>query len=159
MAAKSADDLPIDSSSRETMPHRRRSAKGTATAKTKTSYDRPHPAIQEIRRILDDRARQRDLISYSDLVSRVRSVRLIARSKFLADVLTVISSEEYAAGRGLLSAVVVQKTRHGLGIPGNGFFSRLAPVSGCAKENWSKCWKRELHKVFQYWQRRLRSDR
>jgi hypothetical protein len=132
----------------------RSSARGASIAKTKIPHDRPHPAIQEIRSILVDRARHRDLISYSDLVSRIRSIRLIARSSFLADLLTVISREEYAAGRGLLSAVVVKKTRHGLGIPGTGFFSRLAPVSNCRKENWPQCWRREVDKVFECWRGR-----
>jgi hypothetical protein len=113
-----------------------------------------HSARAEIRQILVDRARHRDLISYSDLVSRIRSIRLIARSSFLADLLTVISREEYAAGQGLLSAVVVKNTRHGLGIPGTGFFSRLAPVSNCRKENWPQCWRREVDKVFECWRGR-----
>jgi hypothetical protein len=117
-------------------------------------FDHPRRvAGAEIRRILVDRARRRDLITYSDLVSRIRSVRLIARSKLLADLLTAISIEECVAGRGLLSAVVVERTRNGgFGIPGRKFFTTFMP--SCEQDDWPKYWRREVDKVFEYWRGR-----
>lgn len=63
----------------------------------KNSALRPHAAKAEIRRILVDHAKRRDLITYSGVVNQIRSIRLIARSNVLWNLLTAISSEEYAA--------------------------------------------------------------
>jgi hypothetical protein len=116
-------------------------------AKANTQGDR---AIAEIRRILTSRAKKGKTMTYSDLAERVQSVRVVPKSSVLSGWLTLISEEEYKAGRGLLSALVVRKKPPHRGIPGIGFF-RLAPVSRCKPENCEKCWRRAVDKVFGYW--------
>jgi hypothetical protein len=117
-----------------------------------------YAAAAEIRSILVNRARRSELITYSVLVNQIRSIRLIARSALLADLLTTISGEEYVAGRGLLSAVVVERTRNGgCGIPGRKFFTTFMP--SCKPKDWQKCWRREVDKVFKYWHGRRRTTR
>jgi len=66
------------------------------------------PAEEEIRRILIRLAKRRELITYSSLVRLVRSSRMNPNSVSLSNRLTSISEKEFAAGRRLLSAVVVR---------------------------------------------------
>ncbi len=79
-----------------------------------------HAVKDEIRSILIEIARQRGTIAYSELVQKVRTARLTPGSPELAAMLGELSSEEDAAGRGMLSALVVSKSDRK---PGAGFFS------------------------------------
>ena len=65
-------------------------------------------------------AARRRLIPYSDLVAGIRSLDLEPQGDRLAHLLGEISTAEHAAGRGMLTVVVVHK--HGDGMPGAGFF-------------------------------------
>ena len=65
----------------------------------------------------------RGTIYYSELVSKISAISLEARDIRLDALLEDVSSEEDAAGRGMLSVVVVHKTCDMQ--PGPGFF-RLA---------------------------------
>jgi hypothetical protein len=49
------------------------------------------------------------MISYSDLVSRIETIRMEPDSFALAHMLGEISEEEDAAGRGMLSVIVILK--------------------------------------------------
>lgn len=73
----------------------------------------------EIRRILIDVARKSGTISYAELASRLTVYPLPLNDTRLFVVLDEISTKEVAAGRGMLSVVVVRKS---LGRPSVGFF-------------------------------------
>ena len=135
------------------MVHKQSFAPRTITGKAKASHERPHPAIKEIRKILVAQAKKGKPMTYLHLISRIRSVNLIPNSRELRDWLISISMNEYAAGRPLLSAVVVRKHRPHEGIPGRGFFTKLPPMWSCKKTDWPKCWQREVEKVYRYWKR------
>lgn len=88
------------------------------------------------------------MIPYSDLVSQIESIKLSAHDKRLFHMLGEISSEEDAAGRGMLTVVVVHKS--GDMQPGPGFFE-LAQSLGRDTRDILKCWITELHKVHAFW--------
>src|SRR4051812_3123114 len=77
-------------------------------------------AKDEIRRVLVEKAKQRSMIPYSELVGRVTSVNFRAFDQKLFAILGQISFEENEQGRPLLSVLVVHKT--GDMQPGEGFF-------------------------------------
>ncbi len=66
-------------------------------------------AKEEMRTILRERAKVRGMIPYSELVSKIRTITLEPESYALANMLGEISSEEDAAGRGMLTVIVVHK--------------------------------------------------
>ncbi|ACR29057.1 hypothetical protein [Burkholderia glumae] len=105
-------------------------------------------AKHEAKNILAARAKMRGSIPYSDLVAQIRSVRLGAHDQRLFQLLREISEDEDAAGRGMLSVIVVHK--HGDMQPGPGFFD-LANQLGRDTSDIMKCWIEELKKVHAYW--------
>ena len=117
---------------------------------TKYGYELAHwdAAREEMRSILVERARARGMIPYSDLVRRVTSIYLEPNSYALAAMLGEISSAEDAAGRGMLSVIVVHK--EGDMQPGPGFFD-LAKQLGRDTSDILKCWIEELKQVHRYW--------
>jgi molybdopterin synthase catalytic subunit len=90
----------------------------------------------------------RGMISYSDLVKHIQTIKLDAHDPRLFHMLGEISSDEDAAGRGMLSVLVVHKV--GDMQPGTGFFE-LAKQLGRNTSNILKCWVDELHKVHSVW--------
>ena len=105
-------------------------------------------AKEEMRQTLIERARVRGMIPYSDLVDQVISVNLEPNSYALAAMLGEISSDEDAAGRGMLTVIVVHK--EGDMQPGPGFFE-LAKELGRDTCVILKCWVDELHTVHRVW--------
>ncbi|UWU70899.1 hypothetical protein [Bradyrhizobium sp. NC92] len=105
-------------------------------------------AKQEARSIMVERAKLRGMIAYSDLVRQIRSIHLEPHDPRLFHLLGEISSEEDAAGRGMLTVVVVHKL--GDMQPGPGFFE-LAKLLGRDTKNIEKCWVAELHRVHAAW--------
>ena len=97
--------------------------------RTRNAYDRSHAALSEIRKILIAQARKEKPMTYLQLTGRVCFLNLIPNSRQLRDLLMSISMSEHAAGRPLLSAVVVRKHRPHRGLPGKGFFTKLPPLS------------------------------
>jgi len=85
------------------------------------------------------------MVPYSDLAWKIKAVHLEAHDQRLFDLLGKISSEEDAAGRGMLSAVVVHK--FGDRQPGPGFFE-LAEELGRDTSDILKCWVDESRKRF-----------
>ena len=106
-------------------------------------------AKEETRKILIDRARMRNMIPYSGLVNQIQTIQFEAHDVRLFAMLGEISSEEAAAGRGMLSALVVHKT--GDMQPGPGFFE-LAESLGLDTSDILKCWVEEFKKVYAYWE-------
>ena len=86
-----------------------------------------HEAKKEACLAIRGVASDKGLIFYSDLVKRIKSCALEPYGEPLATMLGEISTDEDAAGRGLLTAVVVRKED---GRPGRGFFDKLARDRG-----------------------------
>jgi molybdopterin synthase catalytic subunit len=105
-------------------------------------------AKDEARVVMIERAKIRGMIPYSDLVKKMKSIKLDAHDPRLFHMLGEISSEEDAAGRGMLTVVVVHKV--GDMQPGPGFFE-LAKLLGRDTTNKLRCWADELRKVHEIW--------
>jgi len=97
---------------------------------------------------MTDRARVRGMITYSELTAKITAIRLEPDSYALADLLGEISSAEDAAGRGMLSVIVVHKT--GDMEPGRGFYT-LAATLGKSIDDRVAFWVSELHRVHATW--------
>jgi len=103
---------------------------------------------EEARQIMIARAKVRGTIPYSDLVAQMKSINLMAHDPRLFHLLGEISSEEDAAGRGMLTVVVVHKL--GDMEPGPGFYE-FAKQLGRNAPNRMECWVEELHRVHAIW--------
>lgn len=95
-------------------------------------------------------ARNEDLITYSDLVlgTGLSTESEVGRIQ-ISQILGMIGEDEAAAGRPLITAVVVHK---GEGTPGVGFYDL---AQRCNKlrlgQDRYEFWVGELKKVYQYW--------
>ena len=105
-------------------------------------------AKAEAKDVLSTCARQRQMIPYSEFVTRVRSIRIDAHDPRLAHFLEEISTEESGAGRGMLTALVVHKRRDLQ--PGPAFFD-LAQRLGYDTSDIVKFWIEEVKRVFGAW--------
>ena len=105
-------------------------------------------AKAEAKELLIERAKVRGMIPYSDLVTQISAIYLEAHDQRLFNLLGQISSEENAAGHGMLTVIVVHKD--GDMEPGPGFFE-LAKELGRDTTDVLKCWVDELHRVHGYW--------
>ncbi|HEY1939320.1 MAG TPA: hypothetical protein VGJ33_15420 [Candidatus Angelobacter sp.] len=83
-------------------------------------------------------------ISYSDLAQRVTGICFDPHDRVFHFMLGQISEEEDAAGRGMLSVLVVHKG--GDGMPGAGFWD-LAKQMGKDTRNKIDFWVRETQEV------------
>lgn len=117
---------------------------------TKYGYEAENweTAKEEMRLILVERASLRGMIPYSDLVSRIETISMEPDSFALAHMLGEISEAEDAAGRGMLSVIVVHKV--GDMQPGPGFF-QLAKKLGRDTSDILVCWIDELKRVHRHW--------
>lgn len=98
--------------------------------------------------ILIERARAGKTIPYSDLAEGITAIDLKAHDMRLNRLLGEISAEEDAAGRGMLSVIVVHK--FGDMQPGPGFFEYAGDL-GRDTSDIILCWISELKKVFASW--------
>lgn len=105
-------------------------------------------AKEEMRQILIERAKVREMIPYSELTKQITTIHIEPESYALAAMLGEISGEEDAVGRGMLSVIVVHKS--GDKKPGSGFFE-FAKELGRDTSDRDKCWVDELNKVHAYW--------
>jgi hypothetical protein len=105
-------------------------------------------AKEEARAIMIKRAKSRNTISYSELVSQIRSIRLDPHDARLDHFLGQISSEEDSKGLGMLTVLVVHKS--GDLEPGKGFYE-LAHSLGRDISDREKCWAEELQRVYEVW--------
>ena len=103
---------------------------------------------EEMRSLLIERASARGIIPYSELVSKLKCIKINPEAFALGHMLGEISSEENAQGRGMLTVIVVHK--NGDYQPGPGFFE-LAKELGRNTSNIMECWIKELHQVHDYW--------
>lgn len=105
-------------------------------------------AKREMISILVARAKVRGMIPYSELVQQMKTISLTPDSFALAAMLGEVSESEDAAGRGMLSVIVVHKV--GDMQPGPGFF-KLASDLGRDASDVVKCWIDEVKKVHRHW--------
>lgn len=105
-------------------------------------------AKAQAREVMIRRARLRGMIPYSELVREITHVRMEPHDPRLFHFLGEIASEEDAAGRGMLTVVVVHKT--GDMQPGPGFFE-LAQQLGRDTSDVLQCWVDELKRVQKVW--------
>ena len=105
----------------------------------------------EVIGILQARARERGMITYSELSRQLQSIVLPYDDPAMAAMLDEISTDEFKAGRGMLSVVVVHK--YGDMEPGVGFF-KLADSLGRNVADKTTFWVNELHTVHGYWSNR-----
>lgn len=105
-------------------------------------------AQQEAVDLMVNVARRRGMIPYSHLFACVSRITLQPHDPRVYPFLEEISVAEDAAGRGMLTVVVVHKT--GDMEPGKGFYE-LAKRLGRDTSDLQKCWIAELHKVHAYW--------
>ena len=102
-------------------------------------------AKEEMREVLIDVARRKGKISYTELTGKVHTIHFSPEAAALAHMLDDISREEDAAGRGMLSVIVVHKD--GDMMPGSGFF-KLAKKLGRDISDKEKCWIEEFNRVY-----------
>jgi len=105
-------------------------------------------AKREVRDILIKRAKIRGMIPYSELASQIKSINVEAHDQRFFHLIGEISTEENAAGHGMLSVIVVHKSDDMK--PGPGFFE-LAKELGRDTSDILACWIKELNKVHAYW--------
>jgi hypothetical protein len=98
-----------------------------------------------MRAVLIARAGIERTIPYSELTGLVHTIHFSYDDTAFHHMLDEISREEDAAGRGMLSVIVVHKD--GDMMPGPGFF-RLAKKLGRDKSDREACWANELRKVY-----------
>ena len=102
----------------------------------------------EARAYMSATAARRGMITYGDLAAQMTSVAVQAPDQMLWEIIGDVARDEGAAGRGLLSVVVVHK--HGDMEPGKGFFE-LAKYFKRNTRDRTACFVAELKTVYQYW--------
>ena len=104
-------------------------------------------AKDEATAILQEIARQKKLITYSDLAREISSAHFERHDFRLFGLIGDISEEENALGRGMLSALVVTQDERK---PGLGFFE-LAKKLGFKPRNHLAFWSKEVERVYAAW--------
>jgi hypothetical protein len=108
-------------------------------------------AKSEMRSVLVEVARTPEgFISYSELVARVTAISFDPRDPRLWYMLREISSEENAAGHGMLTAIVTHA--RGDMMPGEGFFD-LARALGYDPRDQLGFWLQQVEVVRGHWTR------
>ena len=107
-------------------------------------------AKEEGKTVLSGYAKRQQMVPYSEFVKNIHSIELEPHDTRLFHLLGEISTEENAAGRGMLSALVVHKD--GDMQPGPGFFE-LAQQLGHDTRDILKFWIEEVKRVFVAWNR------
>jgi hypothetical protein len=105
-------------------------------------------AKAEGKTVLSGYAKRRQMVVYSKLVREIHSIQLEPHDQRLFDLLGEISTEEDAAGRGMLSSLVVHKD--GDLQPGPGFFE-LAQKLGHDTSDILVFWISQVKRVFAAW--------
>ena len=106
--------------------------------------DEHRELVEAITRVLVATARSRSTVTYRTLVADLASVDRSALEAELPSLLREISIDENAAGRGLLTSIVV---RDDTGLPGGGFF-KLATELGRATSDRGEVWREEVERVY-----------
>ena len=100
----------------------------------------------EIRQLIIETAKAKQLIAYSELTGMLQTAYVHYHSHILTRMLINIGSEEQAAGRPILPALVISKQS---GRPGPGYF-KLAPGEAEVGDPIQE-WEQEVQRVYLYW--------
>jgi hypothetical protein len=123
------------------------------------TYGHPDQALAaakaEATKLLRKVAHDGGLIAYSLLTSQIQAISFSARDQRFFYLLREISAEEFAAGRGMLTAVVVHQS--GDFRPGPGFFD-LANTLGLDTTDTDRLWVEQVRAVQSYWGERPIGD-
>ena len=84
------------------------------------------------------------MITYSDLAAKISSIQVEPHSYPMNALLDEISKEEDAAGRGILTALVVRKED---GVPAEGFWGSAQDIGRQYKDK-DAMWAAEVTRVF-----------
>lgn len=111
-----------------------------------------HQAKDEVRRILIDRVRKTrgKPITYGDLCACLQAIQFAPDDAAFHAMLGEVSETEAAAGRGMLSALVVLKDGPSAGSPGGGFYT-CAEGIGYQIPDKLKFWSDQLKAVIAFW--------
>jgi hypothetical protein len=104
-------------------------------------------AKREAKEVLAQRAKRREVITYQEFLSSVQAIRIEKRGLLLRSFLFEISWEESAAGRGMLTALIVTKTGSGP----DAVLAHLAESLGIRIRDIDTFWIQELDRVFEAW--------
>jgi len=108
-------------------------------------------AIKEGTQALIEYAKRRQMVTYSDFVRHITTIRFEGpHDSRLAHFLGEISRSEAEAGRGMLTVLVRVVHKSGDYQPGPGFFN-LAKELGYDTADIEKLWVEQLKKVFAVW--------
>ena len=105
-------------------------------------------AKEEARQILIQCAKENRTIAALELVREIRTLSFSPRSRAFSEMLNQIAFAEYAAGRGILTVMVVAKGR---GMPGPGFFTFALEISLRFTNKREFCTQERI-RVVDYWQ-------
>lgn len=87
--------------------------------------------------------RKDELITYSDLASVIVSIHIEPHDFAMSRLLDEISKEEDAAGKGILTALVVFKDEP---VPGEGFWATARDIGRVFTDKWA-FWAEEARRV------------
>lgn len=117
------------------------------TARFRLTDAEKHTAKDEVRALLYELARAREVVTYTEFCLRLSTVRLHPHSFIFAHLLREVCNEEEAKGSGVLCALVVSKTT---GMPGAGYFRRRE-FERMQPDDLEGHWRAELEDVFARW--------
>ncbi len=100
-------------------------------------------AKREAIRAIVRAGRKEELITYSDLANAITSIHFEPHDFAMNHLLDEISKEEDAAGRGILSALVVLKDER---VPGEGFWATARDIGRIFTDKWV-FWAEEVRRV------------
>lgn len=104
-------------------------------------------AKDELRIALIQCAKNKEIVSYSDLAKKTEIIKFKPNSKIFNIMLSEISKEEYSSGRGLLTALLYKT---GGKTPGYRLYN-IAISLGLEVSDNPEMWSNERNKVFEYW--------
>ena len=102
---------------------------------------------EEVRQILVNAAKDREVMTYSELCDKL-SAHVFPGSWRLTALLSEVCTEEWDAGHGRLCALVVSKAT---GIPGVGFFKGSFEIDSSDISDPVAFWQAEVEQVFTLW--------
>jgi hypothetical protein len=129
-----------------------RAVSGESTSDNRFGYPPEvwETAREEMRRVLSERAKIRGIIGYAELISEVPAIQFERHSAPFTAMLQEVAALEDAAGRGMITAVVIHKYRDKL--PGPEFYE-LAERLGRDTSDRARCWSDEVERVYAAWSR------
>ena len=109
-------------------------------------------AKRELREVLGDTARSRQVITIQELARRIKSIKVLPYSYALRLLLREVVLQEYRQGKGVLSVIVTEKKNDIQPIPE--FFELISQIEESC--DYFRCWRREVENVYNAWRRKTK---